>query len=160
MRRRTLVTLVTPLFLLAACAGSDSTAETTAAPSTVAPTETTDGAPLTPEMIATATDFCALQSGMDGLSSPFDSADSTPADFEKWFDGTVRPAIAKLQEIAPAEIADDVKVLAEGLTRFADKFEEHGYDVGVAYQDPEMQQIAQNESYNAAGDAVDAFCGT
>ncbi|MEY4174129.1 MAG: hypothetical protein RI900_1294 [Actinomycetota bacterium] len=159
MRRRTLVTAVAALFLLASCAGSDSTSDTTAAPSTVAPTDST-AEQLTPDMIASATDFCALQSGMDALNSPFDNAASTPADFEAWFTGTVRPAIAKLQEIAPAEIADDVKVLVEGLTRFADKFEQHGYDVGVAYQDPEMQQIAQNESYNAAGDAVDAFCGT
>jgi hypothetical protein len=159
MRRRTLVTSVAALILLAACSDSASTSDSTAPATTQAPVETSS-APFTPEMIATATDFCALQSGMDALDSPFDKADSTPADFEAWFTATVRPAIDKLQEIAPAEIADDVKKLAEGLTRFADKFEEHGYDVAVAYQDPEMQQIAQNEEYNTAGNAVDEYCGT
>lgn len=159
MRRRTLATPVALMILLAACSDSASTADTTTPATTQAPVETSS-APLTPDQIASATDFCALQAGLDGLDSPFDKAASTPADFEAWFNGTVRPAIAKLQELAPAEIADDVATLAEGLGRFADTFEQHGYDVAVAYQDPELKLIAQNEDYNAAGDAVDEYCGT
>lgn len=158
MRRRTLVTSVAALILIAGCSGSSSTAETTAAPTSAAPTDTTGG-PLTPEQIASATDFCALQAGLDGLNSPFDNSASTAADFEAWFKGTVRPAIEKLKELAPEQISGDVKLLAEGLTRFADKFAQYDYDVVKAYQDPEMQQIAQNDQYNAAGNAVDDYCG-
>ena len=159
MRRRTLVTSVAALILIAGCGGSSSTADTTAAPTTAAPTETSAVA-LTPEQIAVATDFCSLQAGLGGLDSPFDKPDSTPADFEAWFTETVRPSIAKLLELAPEEITADVTTLTEGLTRFADKFAEHDYDVVKAYQDPEMQKIAQNSEYNAAGDAVDEYCGT
>lgn len=159
MRRRTLVTSVAALTLIAGCSDGASTADTTAAPASASPTESSI-ASLTPEQIANATDFCALQAGLDGLDSPFDDSASTAADFEAWFKGTVGPAIAKLEELAPEQIAGDVKLLAEGLTRFADKFAEYDYDIVKAYQDPEMQQIAQNEQYNAAGDAVDEYCGT
>jgi hypothetical protein len=93
------------------------------------------------------------------MTTPFDDQNSDSAAFEKYFTELVNPAIEKLQATAPAEIKDQMDLLAAGLKKFSAAFENNGWDPAKAYADPTLKALANDADYNAAGTAVDAFCG-
>jgi hypothetical protein len=123
---------------------------TTGTPDGTAPVGTGPGAD---------TDFCKLQSTLNQTQTPFDDPASTADDFKTYFAEVVVPAIEDLRTSAPDEIKDDMEVLAAGLQKFATAFEKNGWDPAKAYADPELQALANDADYNAAGEAVDQFCG-
>lgn len=166
--RRSIITVTIALAALTSCGGSDTASNTTAAstdstsaavslPVDTSPTPT--GSVVVNDKIAAAKDFCGFQKELNNMKTPFDDSAATKEDFYQYFEGTVRPAIAKLEELAPDEISDSVKTLAAGLTRFVDIFKKNGYDPARAYADPDLKKIAQDDGYNTAGKAVDKHCG-
>jgi hypothetical protein len=165
--RRSIITVTIALVALSSCGGSGSASGTTAAgtsdsavstlPVDTSPTPTGDVA--VNDIIGKAKDFCEFQKELNNMKTPFDDSAATKVDFYQYFEGTVRPAVAKLQELAPDKIADDVTTLSQGLTKFVDIFKTNGYDPARAYADPDLKAIAQDDGYNSAGKAVDKFCG-
>lgn len=166
--RRSIITVTIALAALTSCGSSGSASNTTAAstdnsaaasslPVDTSPTPT--GSVVVNDIIAAAKDFCGFQKELNNMKTPFDDPKSTKEDFYQYFEGTVRPAIAKLEELAPAPIASDVKTLAAGLTKFVDIFKKNGYDPARAYADPDLKKISQDDGYNSAGKAIDKQCG-
>lgn len=167
--RRSIITVTIALAALSACGGSDAASGTTTAgggstdsvantlPVDTSPTPTGD-VPVN-SIISAAKDFCDFQKELNNMKTPFDDSKSTKDDFYQYFEGTVRPAIAKLEELAPDKIKGDVTALSQGLTKFVDIFKKSGYDPARAYADPDLKKIAQDDGYNSAGKAVDKYCG-
>ena len=165
---RSIITVTFALVALSACGGdgaasgtstADSTADSTVNTLPVDTSPTPTGSVVVNEIIGKAKDFCDFQKELNNMKTPFDDSAATKVDFYQYFEGTVRPAIAKIQEIAPDKIADDVTTLAKGLTKFVDIFKKNGYDPARAYADPDLKTIAEDDGYNSAGKAVDKFCG-
>jgi hypothetical protein len=176
MRTRPLIAAITiaAISLLAACgdnasnnsASKDSAAaDTTAAAPDTTPggaTDTTvtgDTAGPAPTGPGKDTEFCKYQQELNDMTTPFDDKNSDAAAFEKYFKELVNPAIDKLQASAPPEIKDQMDLLAAGLKKFSAAFESNGWDPAKAYADPVLKELANDAAYNAAGTAVDAFCG-
>jgi hypothetical protein len=180
LRTRTLFAAITiaAVSLLAACGDSgdsaDGAADTTAAAvadtsaagasDTTAATAdtgvpTSDTASPVPTGPGKDTEFCKFQQQLNDMSTPFDNQDSGAAEFEKYFTEMVNPAIDKLESLAPDEVKAQMATLAAGLRQFSAAFEKNGWDPQKAYADPDLQALAQDADYNAAGAAVDTFCG-
>ena len=164
--RRSIITATIAITALTACGGSSSASNASTGdtgggaislPVDTSPTPT--GSVVMNDIIAAAKDFCDFQKNLNNMKTPFDDSASTKDDYYQYFEGTMRPAIAKLEELAPADSAKDVKTLAAGLTEFVEIFKKNGYDPARAYADPDLKKIAQDDAYNSAGKAVDKHCG-
>ncbi|MEN9643449.1 MAG: hypothetical protein RL238_118 [Actinomycetota bacterium] len=160
-----LAVVALPLALVA-CGGDDGGAvagDTTAAADTDATTGDTETVTSDTGLQATGEhadeEFCVFQENLNASDSPFDDPDATPDDFEAYFDEVVDPALAKLVETAPAELADQVAILADGLGKVGDVLRANDWSIDAAFNDPELNALSQSEEYNAAGTAVDAYCG-
>jgi hypothetical protein len=149
---------------LVACGGDDGDAvagDTTAA----AGESTGDTEPVTADTPLQATgehadeEFCVFQENLNTTDSPFDDPDATAADYEAYFDEVVDPALAKLSETAPAELKDQVAVLVAGLGKVGEVLRANDWSIDAAFNDPELNALSQSEEYNAAGVAVDEYCG-
>ncbi|MFM2078932.1 MAG: hypothetical protein RJA49_2822 [Actinomycetota bacterium] len=169
MRTRSLlVAAVATASLLAACGSDNSSSSATTGPAntvdgggsgsgsgdTSAPGSTTvNTAP------GAGSEFCKLNNDLATAASPFNSASSTAADFEKFFNEVVKPGVVKLQAAAPAEVKDDMDTLAEGYNALADRFAALGYDPTKASTDTVLSQLGNQQKYNDASKAVNDYCG-
>ncbi len=163
MRTRSLlVAAVAAASLLAAC-GNDSTASSATDPTTTVATGAGDTSATASTTVNTApgagSEFCKLNDDLANAASPFSSASSTAADFEKFFTEVVKPGVAKLQDAAPDEIKADMDTLAEGYNALADRFEALGYDPTKASTDTVLSQLGTQQKYNDASNAVNTYCG-
>lgn len=104
-------------------------------------------------------EFCVFQEGLNTTDSPFDDPDATPEDYETYFADVVDPALAKLVETAPAELVEQVDILAAGLGKVGEVLRANDWSIDAAFNDPELNELSQSEEYNAAGAAVDEYCG-
>ncbi len=50
-------------------------------------------------------------------------------------------------------------LLATAVGKFVEVFKANDWDANKAFADPALQTIANTPEYNAAGDAVDSYCG-
>ncbi len=99
----------------------------------------------------TGTNFCDQLDEMNKIESP--------TDYQKYFNDQIVPAIRGLQEAAPAELKDQMDLLAAAVDKFVAVFKANDWDQAKAFADPALQTIANTPEYNAAGDAVDTYCG-
>jgi len=149
-------------FALVACGGDDGGA--VAGDSTVAP-DGSDAETVTTDTPLQATgehadeEFCVFQEGLNTTDSPFDDPDATPDDYEAYFADVVDPALAKLAETAPPELKGQVDILVAGLGKVGEVLEANDWSIDAAFNDPELNALSQSEEYNAAGAAVDEYCG-
>lgn len=174
LRTRTLLAAVTiaAASLLAACGDSgdsasgaadtttaEATADTTTADTAGGDTITSDTGSPAPTGPGKDTEFCKYQQELNDMTTPFDDQNSGAAEFEKYFKELVNPAIDKLESLAPDEVKAQMATLAAGLRQFSAAFEKNGWDPQKAYADADLQALASDADYNAAGAAVDDFCG-
>ena len=166
MRRliTTFAVVALPLALVA-CGGDDGGAVAGDSTAAADSTGTDRTEPVTTDTPLQATgehadeEFCVFQEGLNTTDSPFDDPDATPDDYEAYFAEVVDPALAKLVETAPAELTDQVRILADGLGKVGEVLEANDWSIDAAFNDPELNALSQSEEYNAAGAAVDAYCG-
>ena len=104
-------------------------------------------------------EFCVFQENLNTTDSPFDDPEATAAEYEAYFDEVVDPALAKLAETAPAELKDQVDILVAGLGKVGEVLRANDWSIDAAFNDPELNALSQSEEYNAAGAAVDEYCG-
>jgi hypothetical protein len=100
-----------------------------------------------------------FQENLNTTDSPFDDPDATADDYEAYFDEVVDPALAKLSATALAELKDQVDVLVAGLGKVGEVLRANDWSIDAAFNDPELNALSQSEEYNAAGAAVDEYCG-
>lgn len=147
---------------LVACGGDDGDA---VAGDTSAVTDDSAAEPVTTDTPLQATgehadeEFCVFQENLNTTDSPFDDPDATADDYEAYFDEVVDPALAKLAETAPAELKDQVDILVAGLGKVGEVLRANDWSIDAAFNDPELNALSQSEEYNAAGAAVDEYCG-
>lgn len=141
-------------------AGGDTATNDTATSDTATnDTSTGDTASPVPTGPGKDTEFCKFQQELNDMATPFDNQDSGVAEFQQYFTEMVNPAIDKLESLAPDEVKAQMTTLANGLRKFSAAFEKNGWDPQKAYADPDLQALATDADYNAAGSAVDTFCG-
>ncbi len=147
---------------LVACGGDDGGA---VAGDTSAVTDDSVTEPVTTDTPLQATgehadeEFCVFQENLNTTDSPFDDPEATAAEYEAYFDEVVDPALAKLAETAPAELKDQVDILVAGLGKVGEVLRANDWSIDAAFNDPELNALSQSEEYNAAGAAVDEYCG-
>jgi len=131
------------------------TGDTTATtPGTDAPVDTTaNTAP------GAGSDFCSFQEELNNTNTPLDEANPVPADVQKWFTTTLPAALAKMKDLAPADLKDDVATLTEGFGKIGELLAKNGWDPSKAFADPGFADIANDETYNTASLNLDAYCG-
>ena len=54
---------------------------------------------------------------------------------------------------------DDVATLIDGVQEFGTVLEENGWDVNLAFADPQLTEILSPRSSPSPASAVDAYCG-
>ncbi len=103
--------------------------------------------------------FCAGAAEQDARQDAFNDFDPVAV---QEFVRTSGSAMLDAIEIAPAEIADDMQVLADGLEQFYNVLKDHDWDIFAA--SAELDAIDESPEQLAASDAVDAWraenCGT
>lgn len=117
---------------------------------------TTVPAPIGP---GSGTEFCDYQSELNNLDTPFDHADATPADFEKFYTETVPAALAHSAELAPAELQGDIAKVNEGIAALGTALAANGWDAATAYADPAMQAVLNDPAFEQASTVIDSYCG-
>ncbi|MEQ1699644.1 MAG: hypothetical protein ABMA25_06020 [Ilumatobacteraceae bacterium] len=133
---------------------TDSTGSVAASPTIAAPVTT--AVPIGP---GTGTEFCDYQTELNNLDTPFDHADATPADFEKFYTETVPAALAHSAELAPAELQADIAKVNEGITALGAALAANGWDAATAYNDPAMQAVLGDTAFEQASTVIDSYCG-
>ena len=153
------------VLLAAACGDSPTSTEGTgsAAGSTAATTTASntsdDSTTLPPIGPGTGTEFCDYQTELNNLDTPFDHADATPADFEKFYTETVPAALAHSAELAPAELQADIAKVNEGIAALGTALAANGWDAATAYTDPAMQAVLNDPAFEQASTVIDSYCG-
>jgi len=103
--------------------------------------------------------FCAGAAEQDARQDAFNDFDPVAV---QEFVRTSGSAMLDAIEIAPAEIADDMQVLADGLEQFYNVLKDNDWDIFAA--SAELDAIDESPEQVAASDAVDAWraenCGT
>lgn len=170
MRTRTItIAAVAALTLLAAC-GSDSKG---AADTTVAGgTETTvAGGTDTSDSTATSDtgvhasgehadeEFCQFQEELNNADSPLNADAPTTDDVKSFFNDTVKPAIAKLTDTAPDEMAADAATMADAYGKLSALFEKNEWDLQKAINDPDLATLAGDQGFSTAATNIDTYCG-
>jgi hypothetical protein len=128
-----------------------------------ATTPATDGSatdPTTPNTAPGAgTDFCKFQDELNKTDTPLDAANPVPADVQKWFTTTLKDALAKMAQLAPANLKGDVATLTEGFGKIGELLAKDGWDPTKAFADPAFADIANSDTYNTASTNLDTYCG-
>lgn len=160
--RNLTIAAIAALSLLAAC-GSDSkgAADTTAAAAdtTTGDTTATSGTDVKASGEHADEEFCQFQETLNNAPSPLDSATATPDEIEAFFNDTVQPAITKLTETAPEEMADDAATMAVAYTKLSALFEKNDWDINKAINDPDLATLAGDQSFSTSASNIDEYCG-
>lgn len=141
------------LFVVLAAACGDSPTDEAATTDTAT---ATTAAPVGP---GTGTEFCDYQTELNGMDTPFNNADSTPADFELFYTETVPAALARSAELAPPELQADIAKVNEGIAALGEALAAYGWDASAAYADPAMQSVVNDPAYEHASTVIDSYCG-
>jgi hypothetical protein len=173
MAPRTIALLAVAAVLAAGCSGDDdassttasdeSTADTTTAPTTTSPATTapTTAAPSTtpattapPTTVDAFGDWCTVAADLQAQLDAGDEVDYTdPAAVETFLDELV-PALEDAVDLAPDEIADQVRITAEVTSEFRDALAETDFDLLTA----DLSVIEERgDERDAAGDEVEEF---
>lgn len=158
MRTRSIiVAAVAALSLLAACGSEDEASSTTAAEGA---TETTTGDTAVEASGEHADEeFCQFQEELNNTDSPLNGDAATPEEIEAFFTDTVGPAIDQLTATAPDEMADAAATMATAYGKLSDLFEQNGWDLQKAINDPALAELAADQDFGAAANAIDTYCG-
>lgn len=153
MRRLHSAAAAALIVVLAAACGDSPTDD---AAVTTADAPVTTAAPVGP---GTGTAFCDYQTELNALDTPFNHADATPTDFEKFYTETVPAALARSAELAPPELQADIAKVNEGITALGEALAAHAWDAAAAYADPVMQSVVSDPAFEHASTVIDSYCG-
>jgi hypothetical protein len=156
--------------------GDDSEAATSAPPESSAPATTapggsddgdggdvtTTGAPPTTADVGdgSTTDFCAYVGDLDESQEVIDDS-FDPDTFRASIEAALE-ALDRARDLAPAEIRNDVEVVAGTFEDFAELLEEYDYDlmaIAVGAPDDPRFLAFDGEEIVAASERIGAFCG-
>lgn len=166
MRRLALITTVA-LLGFAACS-SDSSSDGPTDSTTAAP-DSTDAPPATGADTTVAGGEASLPA--EGAGSEFCNVNqelneaqlldgtATPAEIEEYFTTFFPDALNRLTDVTPPELENDVATLIDGVQEFGTVLEENGWDVNLAFADPQLTEILSSEEFTLAGERVNAYCG-
>lgn len=108
-------------------------------------------------------DYCTLivsfQEKSDAVDASLSSGEPNPADVEAAMNA-VKPLIAQLQAAAPAEIKDDVAMMASASLRMIEIFEQYDYDFIALETAPELAEITDltgNAEIEAASERLNGY---
>jgi hypothetical protein len=171
MAPRTIAFLALAGLLAAGCSGDESSSSTTAADEAVAEATTspttsptaspsTTAAPTTPPTTAPPTtvseyaEWCTVARDVQARLDAGDDVDYTdPVAVETFLEDLV-PALEDAADVAPDEIADQVRVTAEVTAEFRDALAETDFDMLTA----DLSVVDERgDERDAAGDAVEEF---